>query len=32
MLRSYAFFRKVFDEVAAEYPDIEADYAYADAT
>jgi 3-isopropylmalate dehydrogenase len=31
VLRTYAFFRKVFDEVAAEYPDIEADYAYADA-
>lgn len=31
VLRSYAFFRKVFDEVAAEYPDVEADYAYADA-
>jgi 3-isopropylmalate dehydrogenase len=31
VLRSYAFFRKVFDEVAALYPDIEADYALADA-
>ncbi|MGE8943659.1 isocitrate/isopropylmalate dehydrogenase family protein [Leptospira interrogans] len=31
VLRSYAFFRKVFNEVAAQYPDIEADYAYADA-
>ncbi len=31
VLRSYAFFRKIFNEVAAEYPDIEADYAYADA-
>jgi 3-isopropylmalate dehydrogenase len=31
VLRTYAFFRKVFDEVAAQYPDVEADYAYADA-
>lgn len=31
VLRSYAFFRKVFNEVAEQYPDIEADYAYADA-
>jgi 3-isopropylmalate dehydrogenase len=31
VLRSYAFFRSVFDDVAREYPDIEADYAYADA-
>jgi 3-isopropylmalate dehydrogenase len=31
VLRSYAFFRRVFDEVAAQYPDIEADYCYADA-
>lgn len=31
VLRSYAFFRKVFDEVAERYPDVEADYAYADA-
>ncbi len=31
VLRSYAFFRRVFDEVAARYPDIEVDYAYADA-
>lgn len=31
VLRSYAFFRRVFDEVARDYPDIEADYAYADA-
>ena len=31
VLRSYAFFRRVFDEVAARYPDIEADYCYADA-
>jgi 3-isopropylmalate dehydrogenase len=31
VLRSYAFFRKVFNEVAATYPDIEADYSYVDA-
>ncbi|SDV48661.1 isocitrate/isopropylmalate dehydrogenase family protein [Chitinasiproducens palmae] len=31
VLRSYAFFRRVFDEVAEQYPDIEVDYAYADA-
>lgn len=31
VLRSYAFFRKVFNEVAAFYPDIETDYAYVDA-
>lgn len=31
VLRSYAFFRAIFDEVAGEYPDIEADYRYADA-
>jgi 3-isopropylmalate dehydrogenase len=31
VLRSYAFFRRVFDGVAADYPDIEADYCYADA-
>ncbi|MBN9472067.1 MAG: isocitrate/isopropylmalate dehydrogenase family protein [Bosea sp.] len=31
VLRSYAFFRKVFNEVAEHYPDIETDYAYADA-
>jgi 3-isopropylmalate dehydrogenase len=31
VLRSYAFFRSVFDDVAREYPDIETDYAYADA-
>ncbi|QEO09408.1 isocitrate/isopropylmalate dehydrogenase family protein [Protaetiibacter larvae] len=28
---SYAFFRAVFDDVAAEYPDVERDYAYIDA-
>ncbi len=31
VLRSYAFFRKVFNEVAEQYPEVEADYAYADA-
>lgn len=31
VLRSYAFFRKVFYEVAADFPDIEADYAMVDA-
>ena len=31
ILRTYAFFRQVCTEVAAKYPDIELDYAYADA-
>lgn len=31
ILRSYAFFRAVCTEVAAGYPDVEIDYAYADA-
>ncbi|RNE59279.1 isocitrate/isopropylmalate dehydrogenase family protein [Cryobacterium tepidiphilum] len=31
VLRSFALFRDVFDEVAARYPDIEADHLYADA-
>lgn len=31
VLKSYAFFRKVYDEVASRYPDIERDYAYVDA-
>ncbi len=31
VLRSYAFFRKVFTEVAAQYPDIEVDYCMVDA-
>ena len=31
VLRSLAFFRQVFDEVAAAYPDIERDYLYVDA-
>ena len=31
VLASFAFFRKVFDEVAANYPDIQAEHLYADA-
>ncbi|MEB3367848.1 isocitrate/isopropylmalate dehydrogenase family protein [Saccharopolyspora mangrovi] len=31
VLRSFAFFRDVFDEIAAEYPDVEADHRYTDA-
>ncbi len=31
VLRSYAFFRRVFDEVAADYPDIEKEYGLVDA-
>lgn len=31
ILRSYAFFRAVCDEVASEFPDVERDYAYVDA-
>lgn len=31
ILRTYAFFRAVCDEVARDYPDVEIDYAYADA-
>ncbi|MBS8267284.1 isocitrate/isopropylmalate dehydrogenase family protein [Halomonas litopenaei] len=31
ILRSYAFFRKVCDEVGAEFNDVELDYAYVDA-
>ncbi|MHC1559171.1 isocitrate/isopropylmalate dehydrogenase family protein [Actinomycetospora sp. C-140] len=31
VLRSFAFFRAIFDEVAGEYPDVEADHRYADA-
>ena len=31
VFRSMAFFRSVYDEVAAEYPDVERDYAYIDA-
>lgn len=31
VLRSYAFFRAVFDEVAAQYPDVEAEHVLVDA-
>ena len=31
ILRTYAFFRAVCDDVAKGYPDVEIDYAYADA-
>jgi 3-isopropylmalate dehydrogenase len=31
ILRSFAFFRKVFDEVAADYPDVASDHLYVDA-
>ncbi len=31
VLRSYAFFRRIYDEVAAGYPEIARDYAYVDA-
>ena len=31
ILRSFAFFRKVFDEVATGYPDVQADHLYVDA-
>lgn len=31
VLRSYAFFRRVFDQVADRYPDVERDYSLADA-
>jgi 3-isopropylmalate dehydrogenase len=31
ILRSYAFFRAICGEVAAGYPDVELDHAYADA-
>jgi 3-isopropylmalate dehydrogenase len=31
VFRSYAFFRKVFFEIAEDYPDIQADAAYVDA-
>jgi 3-isopropylmalate dehydrogenase len=31
VLRSYAFFRRVFDEVAKDYPDIETEYVLVDA-
>jgi len=31
VLRSFALFREVFDEVAEQFPDIESDHIYADA-
>jgi 3-isopropylmalate dehydrogenase len=31
VLRSYALFRSVFDEVARDYPDVTAEHLYADA-
>jgi 3-isopropylmalate dehydrogenase len=31
VLRSFAFFRRIFDEVGERYPDISRDYIYADA-
>jgi 3-isopropylmalate dehydrogenase len=31
VLKSYAFFREVFDEVASDYPEVEAGHAYVDA-
>lgn len=31
VFRSYAFFRKIFTEKAAKYPDIKPDYRYVDA-
>lgn len=31
VLRSLAFFRRVFDEVGEQYPDVERDYSYVDA-
>jgi isocitrate/isopropylmalate dehydrogenase len=31
VLRSYALFRRVFDEVAGEFPDIATEHLYADA-
>ncbi len=31
ILRSFAFFRRVFDEVATEFPDVAADHLYVDA-
>lgn len=32
VFRSFAFFRKIFDEIACSYPDLTADHAYVDAT
>jgi len=32
VFRAFAFFREIFDGIAAQYPDIAADHAYVDAT
>jgi len=32
VFKSFAFFRKIFDERAARHPDIDADHVYVDAT
>lgn len=32
VFRAFAFFRGIFDETAARYPDLTADHAYVDAT
>jgi 3-isopropylmalate dehydrogenase len=32
IFRSMAFFRRIFDEVSAEFPDVAADHGYVDAT
>ena len=31
VLKSMAFFRRIFDEIAAQYPEIETSYLYSDA-
>jgi 3-isopropylmalate dehydrogenase len=31
VLKSYAYFRKIFTEISRQYQDVEADYRYADA-
>lgn len=31
VLRSFAFFRRIFTEIAQDYPDVEPDYLYVDA-
>lgn len=31
VLRSFAFFRQIFKEIAADYPDIQTDFLYVDA-
>ena len=32
VFRAFAFFREIFDETAAQFPDLAADHAYVDAT